>query len=108
MVLLKFLHVWEFKMKDAMAMLKYAVLWRKRFGITSLLDADLVLLDPENIIFYHDATTRATPCATTSTASSRTRVSKRSPSAMRSGSSSSSGDNGLSKCLFDFSHMLFD
>jgi hypothetical protein len=39
-------------------------------------------------------------------ASSRTRVSKRSPSATRSRSSSSSGDNGLSKCLFDFSHML--
>ncbi|PWZ31328.1 Patellin-5 [Zea mays] len=51
-VLLKFLRAREFKVKDAMAMLKSAVLWRKRFGITSLLDADLGLTELENVVFY--------------------------------------------------------
>jgi hypothetical protein len=51
-VLLKFLRAREFKVKEAMAMLKSAVLWRKRFGITSLLDADLGLTELENVVFY--------------------------------------------------------
>ncbi|CAO2182182.1 unnamed protein product [Urochloa humidicola] len=51
-VLLKFLRAREFKVKEAMAMLKSAVLWRKRFGITSLLDADLGLPELENVVFY--------------------------------------------------------
>ncbi|CAO2172239.1 unnamed protein product [Urochloa humidicola] len=51
-VLLKFLRAREFKVKEAMAMLKSAVLWRKRFGIASLLDADLGLPELENVVFY--------------------------------------------------------
>ncbi|KAF8716493.1 hypothetical protein HU200_026278 [Digitaria exilis] len=51
-VLLKFLRAREFKVKEAMAMLKSTVLWRKRFGITSLLDADLGLPELENVVFY--------------------------------------------------------
>jgi hypothetical protein len=54
-VLLKFLRAREFKVKEAMAMLKSAVLWRKRFGITSLLDADLGLPELENVVFYRGA-----------------------------------------------------
>jgi hypothetical protein len=51
-VLLKFLRAREFKVKEAMAMLKSTVLWRKRFGIASLLDADLGLPELENVVFY--------------------------------------------------------
>jgi hypothetical protein len=51
-VLLKFLRAREFKVKEAMTMLKSAVLWRKRFGIQAVLDADLVLLGLENVVFY--------------------------------------------------------
>jgi hypothetical protein len=40
---LKFTRAREFKVKEATTMLKSAVLWRKRFDITSLLDADLSL-----------------------------------------------------------------
>ncbi|XP_066315498.1 patellin-3-like [Miscanthus floridulus] len=54
-VLLKFLRAREFKVKEAMAMLKSAVLWRKRFGITSLLDTDLGLPELENVVFYRGA-----------------------------------------------------
>ncbi|CAL4960202.1 unnamed protein product [Urochloa decumbens] len=54
-VLLKFLRAREFKVKEAMAMLKSAVLWRKRFGIASLLDADLGLPELENVVFYRGA-----------------------------------------------------
>jgi len=51
-VLLKFLRAREFKVKEAMAMLKSTVLWRERFGITSLLDDDLGLPELENVVFY--------------------------------------------------------
>ncbi|KAF0919291.1 hypothetical protein E2562_029147 [Oryza meyeriana var. granulata] len=54
-VLLKFLRAREFKVKEAMAMLKSAVLWRKRFGIESLLDADLGLPELDNVVFYRGA-----------------------------------------------------
>ncbi|CAL4946362.1 unnamed protein product [Urochloa decumbens] len=54
-VLLKFLRAREFKVKEAMAMLKSAVLWRKRFGIPSLLEADLGLPELENVVFYRGA-----------------------------------------------------
>ncbi|XP_062207624.1 patellin-3-like [Phragmites australis] len=54
-VLLKFLRAREFKVKEAMAMLKSAVLWRKRFGIDALLDADLGLPELENVVFYRGA-----------------------------------------------------
>uniref|UniRef100_A0A804QQE3 Patellin-5 n=1 Tax=Zea mays TaxID=4577 RepID=A0A804QQE3_MAIZE len=48
-VLLKFLRAREFKVKEAMAMLKSAVLWRKRLGIDELLGADLGLPDLEKM-----------------------------------------------------------
>jgi hypothetical protein len=51
-VLLKFLRAREFKVKEALAMLKSAVLWRKRFGIDAVLDADLGLPELENVVFY--------------------------------------------------------
>jgi len=54
-VLLKFLRAREFKVKEAMAMLKSAVLWRKRFGIDELLGADLGLPELENVVFYRGA-----------------------------------------------------
>uniref|UniRef100_A0A804Q1W8 CRAL-TRIO domain-containing protein n=1 Tax=Zea mays TaxID=4577 RepID=A0A804Q1W8_MAIZE len=55
-VLLKFLRAREFKVKEAMAMLKSAVLWRKRFGIDELLlDADLGLRELEGVVFYRGA-----------------------------------------------------
>ncbi|TVU36331.1 hypothetical protein EJB05_18263 [Eragrostis curvula] len=38
-----------------MAMLKSAVLWRKRFGIDALLEADLGLPELENVVFYRGA-----------------------------------------------------
>ncbi|KAG2619110.1 hypothetical protein PVAP13_3NG140808 [Panicum virgatum] len=54
-VLLKVLRAREFKVKEAMAMLKSAVLWRKRFGIDELLGADLGLPELENVVFYRGA-----------------------------------------------------
>jgi len=54
-VLLKFLRAREFKVKEAMAMLKAAVLWRKSFGIDALLDADLGVPELENVVFYRGA-----------------------------------------------------
>ncbi|KAM3410638.1 hypothetical protein ACQJBY_002703 [Aegilops geniculata] len=51
-VLLKFLRAREFKVKEAMAMLKAAVLWRKSFGIDALLGADLGVPELENVVFY--------------------------------------------------------
>ncbi|KAL6840147.1 hypothetical protein ACP4OV_029957 [Aristida adscensionis] len=54
-VLLKFLRAREFKVKEAMAMLKSAVLWRKRFGIHALLDADLGLPELDSVVFYRGA-----------------------------------------------------
>ncbi|KAL6619200.1 hypothetical protein ACP70R_034339 [Stipagrostis hirtigluma subsp. patula] len=54
-VLLKFLRAREFKVKEAMAMLKSAVLWRKKFGIDEVLDTDLGLPELENVVFYRGA-----------------------------------------------------
>ncbi|KAK3135499.1 hypothetical protein QOZ80_5BG0419720 [Eleusine coracana subsp. coracana] len=54
-VLLKFLRAREFKVKEALAMLKSAVLWRKRFGIDAVLDADLGLPELGNVVFYRGA-----------------------------------------------------
>ncbi|KAF6990313.1 hypothetical protein CFC21_007516 [Triticum aestivum] len=54
-VLLKFLRAREFKVKEAMAMLKAAVLWRKSFGIDALLGADLGVPELENVVFYRGA-----------------------------------------------------
>jgi hypothetical protein len=54
-VLLKFLRAREFKVKEAMAMLKSAVLWRKCFGIDALLEADLGLPELDKVVFYRGA-----------------------------------------------------
>uniref|UniRef100_A0ACD5X7K6 Uncharacterized protein n=1 Tax=Avena sativa TaxID=4498 RepID=A0ACD5X7K6_AVESA len=60
-VLLKFLRAREFKVKEAMAMLKSAVLWRKRFGIESLLEADLAFPELEKVVFYRGADRESHP-----------------------------------------------
>ncbi|XP_038972983.1 patellin-3-like [Phoenix dactylifera] len=52
-VLLKFLRAREFKVKEAMAMIKNAVIWRKQFGIDALLDEDLALPEMEKVVFMH-------------------------------------------------------
>ncbi|XP_047095057.1 patellin-3-like [Lolium rigidum] len=54
-VLLKFLRAREFKVKEAMSMLKAAVLWRKSFGIDALLGADLGVPELESVVFYRGA-----------------------------------------------------
>jgi hypothetical protein len=54
-VLLKFLRAREFKVKEAMAMLKSAVLWRKRVGINELLEANLGLPELDQVVFYRGA-----------------------------------------------------
>uniref|UniRef100_A0ACD5TFP0 Uncharacterized protein n=2 Tax=Avena sativa TaxID=4498 RepID=A0ACD5TFP0_AVESA len=54
-VLLKFLRAREFKVKEAMAMLRAAVLWRKSFGIDALLGADLGVPELESVVFYRGA-----------------------------------------------------
>ncbi|KAM0913977.1 hypothetical protein ACQ4PT_011812 [Festuca glaucescens] len=60
-VLLKFLRAREFKVKEAMAMLRSAVLWRKRFGIDSLLEADLAFPELEKVVFYRGADRESHP-----------------------------------------------
>ncbi|KAK8946944.1 Patellin-5 [Platanthera zijinensis] len=52
-VLLKFLRARDFKVKDALAMIKNAVIWRKQFGIEKLLEEDLALPELEKVVFYH-------------------------------------------------------
>ncbi|KAK1324209.1 Patellin-3 [Acorus calamus] len=55
-ILLKFLRARDFKVKDALAMLKSAVRWRREFGIEDLLgDADLeaATADFEKAVFMH-------------------------------------------------------
>ncbi|KAK1687242.1 hypothetical protein QYE76_048090 [Lolium multiflorum] len=60
-VLLKFLRAREFKVKEAMAMLRSAVLWRKRFGIDALLDADLAFPELDKVVFYRGADKESHP-----------------------------------------------
>ncbi|KAG1328064.1 Patellin-1 [Cocos nucifera] len=52
-VLLKFLRARDFKVKDAMTMIKNAVIWRKQFGIDALLEEDLGLPELEKVVFMH-------------------------------------------------------
>ncbi|KAG1331106.1 patellin-3 [Cocos nucifera] len=54
-ILLKFLQARDFKMKEAMAMLKNAVIWRKEFGIEALLEEDLGIPEMEKVVFMHGA-----------------------------------------------------
>nr|XP_010909148.1 patellin-3 [Elaeis guineensis] len=52
-VLLKFLRAREFKLKETMAMIKNAVIWRKQFGIDALLEEDLGLPEMDKVVFMH-------------------------------------------------------
>ncbi|XP_010910883.1 patellin-3 isoform X2 [Elaeis guineensis] len=52
-ILLKFLRARDFKAKDAMTMIKNAVIWRKQFGIDALLEEDLGLPELEKVVFMH-------------------------------------------------------
>ncbi|URE12516.1 hypothetical protein MUK42_22978 [Musa troglodytarum] len=54
-VLIKFLRARDFKAREAMAMLKNAVLWREEFGIEALLSEDLGLPELERAVFMHGA-----------------------------------------------------
>ncbi|THU49321.1 hypothetical protein C4D60_Mb06t08340 [Musa balbisiana] len=54
-VLIKFLRARDFKAKEAMAMLKNAVLWREEFGIEALLSEDLGVPELERAVFMHGA-----------------------------------------------------
>ncbi|PKA57100.1 Patellin-5 [Apostasia shenzhenica] len=50
-VLLKFLRARDFKVKDALIMIKNAVSWRKEFGVDKLLEEDLGLPELEKVVF---------------------------------------------------------
>ncbi|KAH7663675.1 Phosphatidylinositol transfer protein SEC14 and related proteins protein [Dioscorea alata] len=52
-VLLKFLRARDFKAKDAFTMIKNTVIWRKTFGIESLLDENLEFPEMEKVVFMH-------------------------------------------------------
>ncbi|WOK96414.1 patellin-3-like [Canna indica] len=52
-VLLKFLRARDFKVNEALTMLKNAVIWRKQFGIETLLEEDLGLPVLEKAVFMH-------------------------------------------------------
>ncbi|KAJ3677997.1 hypothetical protein LUZ60_001800 [Juncus effusus] len=50
-VLLKFLRARDFKPKEAMAMLKNTILWRKQFEIETLISQDLELNEMDKVVF---------------------------------------------------------
>ncbi|XP_010930773.1 patellin-3 [Elaeis guineensis] len=52
-VLIKFLQARDLKVKEAMAMLKNAVIWRKEFGIEALVEEDLGIPEMEKVVFMH-------------------------------------------------------
>ncbi|PHT73574.1 Patellin-1 [Capsicum annuum] len=52
-ILLKFLRARDFKVKDAFAMLKSVVSWRKEFNIDQLLEEDLSGLGLEKVVYNH-------------------------------------------------------
>jgi hypothetical protein len=83
----KFLRAREFKVKEAMAMLKSAVLWRKRFGIDELLRVDLGLPELEKVVFYREGH----PVCYIVHGEFQERSSTRRPSTMRGSRSASSG-----------------
>ncbi|KAL9269823.1 Patellin-3-like protein, partial [Drosera capensis] len=51
-ILLKFLRARDFKVKEALAMLKNTVRWREELGVEALLEEDLGS-DYENVVFVH-------------------------------------------------------
>lgn len=52
-ILLKFLRARDFKVKDAFAMLKSVVAWRKEFGIEGLLEEEGVGSGLEKVVYMH-------------------------------------------------------
>ncbi|KAJ8531023.1 hypothetical protein K7X08_025754 [Anisodus acutangulus] len=52
-ILLKFLRARDFKVKEAFAMLKSIVAWRKEFNIDELLEEDLSGLGLEKVVYNH-------------------------------------------------------
>ncbi|KAG1369914.1 Patellin-1 [Cocos nucifera] len=52
-VLIKFLQARDFKVKEAMAMLNNALIWRKEFGIEALVEEDLAIPEMEKVVFMH-------------------------------------------------------
>ncbi|PHU08195.1 Patellin-1 [Capsicum chinense] len=52
-ILLKFLRARDFKVKDAFAMLKSVVSWRKEFNMDQLLEEDLSGLGLEKVVYNH-------------------------------------------------------
>jgi hypothetical protein len=87
----KFLRAREFKVKEALAMLKSAVLWRKRFGIDELLGVDLGLPELEKVVFYRGTDREGHPVYYNVYGEFQERSSTRRPSAMRGSGSASSG-----------------
>ncbi|KAL5567418.1 hypothetical protein UlMin_030582 [Ulmus minor] len=59
-VLLKFLRARDFKVKEAFAMIKNTVRWRKEFGIDELVDEDLGD-DLEKVVFMHGVSKEGHP-----------------------------------------------
>ncbi|GAB4861465.1 hypothetical protein Ancab_036667 [Ancistrocladus abbreviatus] len=59
-ILLKFLRARDFKVKEAFAMLKNTVKWRKEFGVEELLDEDLGN-DYEKVVFTHGVDKQGRP-----------------------------------------------
>ncbi|KAF5936578.1 hypothetical protein HYC85_024084 [Camellia sinensis] len=51
-ILLKFLRARDFKVRDALAMLRNTILWRKEFNVDALIDEDLGE-DLEKVVFMH-------------------------------------------------------
>jgi hypothetical protein len=52
-ILLKFLRARDFKVKEAFAMLKKTILWRKQFGIDGLIEQDLGCDSLEKFVYMH-------------------------------------------------------
>ncbi|CAA6663838.1 unnamed protein product [Spirodela intermedia] len=52
-ILLKFLRARDFKVKDALEMIRSTVIWRKEFGIEKLLEEDLGLPELEKVVFMN-------------------------------------------------------
>ncbi|KAL1364612.1 hypothetical protein HN51_012766 [Arachis hypogaea] len=52
-ILLKFLRARDFKVKDAFAMMKNTIRWRKEFGIDELMEENLDCDELEKVVFMH-------------------------------------------------------
>ncbi|CAA0827779.1 Patellin-3 [Striga hermonthica] len=52
-ILLKFLRARDFKVKEAFAMLKSVVAWRKEFGIEKLLEEETIVEGLEKVVYMH-------------------------------------------------------